>query len=158
LEVSVVATTYCRERAAFIPPAMAGQPSSKTCQKLHIGSEQRMVTLARRQLEGRVLGMGIFVRLAHRIQAAAHTHTHTSSLGLSVYPAPNYSNSKSASWKADTRISTPSFKGDAADCMTVNVIGFTTKNGKERRFVVPKDKTFEEVEEFLKAEELKSPA
>lgn len=42
--------------------------------------------------------------------------------------------------------------------MTVNVIGFTTKNGKERRFVVPKDKTFEEVEEFLKAEELKSPA
>jgi hypothetical protein len=43
----------------------------------------------------------------------------------------------------------------------MNDIGFTTKDGKEKRFLVPKDKTFEEVEEFLKAgrsEGLKSAA
>jgi hypothetical protein len=34
--------------------------------------------------------------------------------------------------------------------MTMNVIGFTTKDGKERRFEVPRDEKFEEVEEFLK--------
>jgi len=72
-------------------------------------------------------------------------------LGLSVYQGPNYSNSKSATWKADTRVSTRSFKGDAADCMTMNVIGFTTEDGEIFFFEVPRDKTFEEVEEFLKS-------
>jgi hypothetical protein len=128
---------------------MVGQPSSKTCLKRHIGSEQRTVTLARRQPEGQVLRSG------HRIRAAAHSSYSYPYffLGLSVYQGLGYSNAKSATWKADTRVSTRSFKGDAADCrgMTMNVIGFTTKEGKGKKFEVPRDKTFEEVEEFLKS-------
>jgi len=30
--------------------------------------------------------------------------------------------------------------------MTMNVIGFTTEDGEEKKFEVPRDKTFEEVE------------
>ncbi|KIM40881.1 hypothetical protein M413DRAFT_43185, partial [Hebeloma cylindrosporum] len=71
---------------------------------------------------------------------------------LSVYPGPTYLNAKSANWKAD-RLNTRSFEGDASesDCMRMNVIGFTTENGEEKRFEVPKDRTFEEVDGFLKA-------
>lgn len=146
-EVLVVATTYRPERAAFILPAMVGQPSSKTCQKLRIGLEQHMVTLARPQLEGQVLGWKI-----GSLDSSCSSYSYSYLfLGLSVYTAPNYSNSKSGSWKADMWVSMRSFKGDAADCMTMNVISFTTKDGKERRVVVQKDKTFEEVEELLKA-------
>jgi len=35
--------------------------------------------------------------------------------------------------------------------MIMNVIGFTTEDGEEFFFEVPRDKAFEEVEEFLKS-------